>query len=167
MKAATGPEKSVRLRFRNPRYDRIIRINTEAIARKMGFDEEQIFDISLAVEEAYANAIEHSQVAIVELELEIQYRLFDDRLEVSVQDSGCGFDRDQVDRRPSPEASMEDRGRGLGLIRSLSDEAEILSAPGAGTLIRIVKFLQNETEEEPAQAPRPRPTTKKSGKKPG
>lgn len=135
--------KSVRLRFRNPRYERIVRVNTESIARKMGFTEDDIFDITLAVEEAYTNAIEHSGKARGDLELEIVYLLYVDRLEVSVQDSGQGFHQEP---KPSGEADAlpdmnSDRGRGLGLIRNLADRFEILSEPGSGTLIRIVKFL--------------------------
>ena len=141
MKRTGEQSRSVRLRFKNPKYDRIIRLNTEAIARKMGFSEDQIFDISLAVEEAYTNAIEHSGRNLADLELEIQYQLFSDRLEISVHDTGCGFNEEATIQDSYIKDINEDRGRGLGLIRSLSDKAEILSAPGAGTLIRITKFL--------------------------
>ena len=136
-----GQNRSVRLRFKNPKYDRIIRLNTESIARKMGFSEDQVFDISLAVEEAYTNAIEHSGRNLADLELEILYQLFADRLEVSVHDTGCGFNQEAAVQDISFQDANADRGRGLGLIRSLSDKAEILSAPGAGTLIRIIKYL--------------------------
>ena len=137
------PPKSVRLRFRNPRYERIVRVNTESIARKMGFTEDDVFDITLAVEEAYTNAIEHSGKRRPDLELEIVYLLFTDRLEVSIQDSGQGFQQDPaklLELKPLPDMSS-DRGRGLGLIQHLADRTEILSEPGIGTLIRIIKFL--------------------------
>ena len=135
--------KSVRLRFRNPRYERIIRVNTESIARKMGFSEDDVFDITIAVEEAYTNAIEHCGKPPSELELEIVYLLHTDRLEISIQDSGQGFrqDPDQLrELEPLPDVSS-DRGRGLGLIRHLADRTEVFSQPGIGTLIRITKFL--------------------------
>jgi len=141
MMGTRGQNRSVRLRFKNPKYDRIIRLNTESIARKMGFSEDQVFDISLAVEEAYTNAIEHSGRNLADLELEILYQLFADRLEVSVHDTGCGFNQEAAVQDISFQDANADRGRGLGLIRSLSDKAEILSAPGAGTLIRIIKYL--------------------------
>jgi len=118
-------------------------VNTESIARKMGFSEDDVFDITLAVEEAYTNAIEHSGKRKPDLELEIVYLLFADRLEVSVQDSGKGFRQDPeklLEQKPLPDMNS-DRGRGLGLIQHLADRTEILSEPGIGTLIRIVKFL--------------------------
>lgn len=107
----------------------------------MGFTEDQVFDVTLAVEEAYTNAIEHSRRCEETLELEIIYHLFQDRLVVSIQDSGCGFDRPIPETVPSPPLVEQIRGRGLGLILNLSDHAEILSEPGLGTIIRITKFL--------------------------
>ncbi len=142
MATSECPNKSVRFRFKNPHYDGIVRLNTEAIARKMGFDEDQIFDLTLAVDEAYANAIEHSRQSLTCFELEITYHLLPDRLEVSIHDSGCGFeDCSGKQEEITPKGETSDRGRGLKLIKSLSDKAEIISAPGAGTLIRITKFL--------------------------
>ncbi|MFZ2961110.1 MAG: ATP-binding protein [Candidatus Ozemobacteraceae bacterium] len=122
-----------------------MRVNTESIAKKMGFCDDDVFDITLAVEEAYTNAVEHSGRPLVDVELEITYLLYDDRIEVSVQDSGQGFEqRKAVNRmeRVFVDPLVSDRGRGLGLIKHLTDKFEILSQPGLGTLIRIVKFLE-------------------------
>lgn len=146
--------RSIRLRFCNPRYDRIVRLNTESIARRMGFTDDQVFDITLAVEEAYTNAIEHSRRSHDAIELEIIYHLFADRLVVSIQDSGCGFERN-VPGVDEPIAVIEQiRGRGLGLILNLSDHAEILSEPGLGTMIRITKFLAGAPESQAGVLPR-------------
>ena len=134
--------KVFRLRFKNPRYNRIVRLNTETIARNMGFSEDQVFDITLAVEEAYTNAIEHGGKTAREcLELEIIYRQLPDRLVISIKDSGCGFDGSVADLSGQASDVINDRGRGLGLILHLSDHAEIISEPGSGTTIRITKFL--------------------------
>jgi len=139
----------VRLRYKNPRYDRVVRVNTEAIARSMGFTEDQIFDITLAVEEAYTNAIEHASRRGPDLELEIIYHLHVDRIEISVHDTGCGFDAPSGDDVKILLAGIEcSRGRGIALIRMLSDVADIISEPGIGTLIRITKYLP----EPPAKA---------------
>ncbi len=146
------PAQTVRLRFQNPRYERIVRLNTESIARKMGFNDDQVFDISLAVEEAYTNAIEHSREVPdegggpVPIVVELVYHLYPNRLEVTVQDTGVGFV--DVNRSAAELADLErddaDRGRGLALMRQLSDRVDILSEPGVGTLVRICKFLTGE-----------------------
>ena len=155
MNTSLGPPKQVRLRYKNPRYDRVVRINTETIARKMGFDEDQIFDITLAVEEAYANAIEHASRHGPDLELEIVYHLHGDRIVITVHDSGCGFDAPLNDGRGVPMAGIDcARGRGIALIRMLSDIAEIISEPGLGTLISITKYLKKPVSKPSKAAPK-------------
>ncbi|HNW33695.1 MAG TPA: ATP-binding protein [Candidatus Ozemobacteraceae bacterium] len=148
MSTSLGPPKTVRLRYKNPRYDRVVRVNTEAIARSMGFTEDQIFDITLAVEEAYTNAIEHASRRGPDLELEIVYHLHADRIEISVHDTGCGFDAPSSNDVKILLAGIEcSRGRGIALIRMLSDVADIISEPGIGTLIRITKYLPGPAPE--------------------
>jgi len=137
----TQPEQ-VFLRFKNPRYLRVIRDNTEVIARRMGFAEDQIFELSMAVDEAYTNAIEHSGRVGGESELEIEYLIYENRLEVSVKDSGCGFDCARLEIPKTLKSLHSSRGRGLGLIRILSDGFELRSTPGVGTMIKIIKYLQ-------------------------
>jgi len=112
----------------------------------MGFSEDEIFDLSLAVDEAYANAIEHSRRGRNDFELEIVFFLHPDRLEISIHDSGCGFDENFQAENADLTDFSSDRGRGLSLIRKLSDKAVILSSPGVGTLIRITKYLSKQKE---------------------
>lgn len=142
MKIITTQPEQVFIRFKNPRYLRVIRDNTEVIARRMGFAEDQIFELSMAVDEAYTNAIEHSGRVGGESELEIEYLIYDNRLEVSVKDSGCGFDCARLKIPNTLKNLHSSRGRGLGLIRMLSDSFELSSKPGVGTMIRIIKYLQ-------------------------
>jgi len=142
MKIKTTQPEQVFIRFKNPRYLRVIRDNTEVIARRMGFAEDQIFELSMAVDEAYTNAIEHSGRVGGESELEIEYLIYENRLEVSVKDSGCGFDCARLKIPNTLKSLHSSRGRGLGLIRMLSDSFELSSKPGVGTMIRIIKYLQ-------------------------
>lgn len=142
MKIKNIQPEQVFFKFRNPRYLRVIRDNTEDIARRMGFEEDQIFELAMAVDEAYTNAIEHSGRVGGEAELEIEYLIYENRLEVSVKDSGCGFDSARLEIPKTLKGLHSSRGRGLGLIRMLSDGFELRSTPGVGTLIRIIKYLQ-------------------------
>ncbi|PKL50978.1 MAG: histidine kinase [Candidatus Riflebacteria bacterium HGW-Riflebacteria-2] len=143
MKIKTTQPEQVFIRFKNPRYLRVIRDNTEVIARKMGFAEDQIFELSMAVDEAYTNAIEHSGRVGSKSELEIEYLIYENRLEVSVKDSGCGFDCERLEIPKTLKSLHSSRGRGLGLIRILSDGFELKSQPGVGTMIKIIKYLQS------------------------
>jgi len=142
MKIKNIQPEQVFIRFKNPRYLRVIRDNTEVIARRMGFEEDQIFELAMAVDEAYTNAIEHSGRVGGESELEIGYLIYENRLEVSVKDSGCGFDCAHMEIPKTLKSLHSSRGRGLGLIRILSDGFELKSKPGVGTTILITKYLQ-------------------------
>jgi serine/threonine-protein kinase RsbW len=120
---------------------RVIRDNTEVIARRMGFDEDQVFELAMIVDEAYANAVEHGGGAKGGSELEIAFLIFHDRLEVSVKDTGCGFDLSCVPIPKNLRSLNSTRGRGLGLISMLSDSYELSSTPGSGTILRLTKYL--------------------------
>lgn len=133
--------KEVTLNLFSARYLDLVRKNTEEIARHMGFDEEQIFDLALVVDEAYVNAIEHGAEGKKEAKIDIKFFIFDEKLEISIKDSGCGFDMDAV---PVPENLKKidsTRGRGLGLMNLLADEFSMESRPGEGTTVKFAKYL--------------------------
>lgn len=132
--------ETIQFRFVGSRYFKIVKTNTELIARNMGFSEDKIIELSLAVEEAYVNAVEHSGNS-AELNLEVEFQVFADRLEISVKDSGCGFDITRLKIPKSLKNLDGVRGRGLSIIRQFSDRLVLDSIPGSGTLIRIIKFL--------------------------
>jgi len=141
----------VSLKFDNPCYLRVIRDNTETIARRMGFEEDQVFELGMAVDEAYTNAIEHGSNADCDSALEIEFLIFDDRLEVAVKDSGCGFDHACLKIPKHLGTLTSTRGRGLGLINLLSDKFELSSIPGTGTIIKIIKYLAGHRSNRVAQ----------------
>ena len=95
-------------------------------AREAGFPEARVFDISVASSEAMANAIEH---ASGRKKIAVETRLFNDRLEVSVQGTG----RFEM---PDHSAKREHRGLGLPLMAKLSDHLALYSAPHGGRSLR-------------------------------
>ncbi|GEM_PF-1456196 len=140
MKTGKYPER-VLFRFKKPCYLRVIRDNTEVIARRMGFDEDQVFELGMIVDEAYTNAVEHGVTSSGDTELEIEFLIYADRLVVSVKDTGCGFDLSCVPVPKNLRSLNSTRGRGLGLISMLSDSYELISAPGNGTVLRLTKYI--------------------------
>lgn len=145
MKKRKFPEQ-VFFRFKNPCYLRAIRDNTEIIARRMGFDEDRVFELAMIVDEAYANAVEHGSRMAGAAELEVEFLIFKDRLEVCVKDTGCGFDTSRLKIPANLRCLNSTRGRGLGLISMLSDSYELTSAPGSGTVLRLIKYLCAQRE---------------------
>ena len=65
-----------------------------AVAKHMNLDEEKTAEINMALSEACINAFEHSES---KSEIEIHFKISDDRLIIQVTDSGKGFDKSKVD----------------------------------------------------------------------
>ena len=134
------PEEIVMNLF-STRYFDSVRKKTEEIARRMGFDDEQVFDLALVVDEAYVNAIEHGAEGKKETELEIKFLIYEDKLEVSIKDGGRGFDMNTVSVPDDLKSITSTRGRGLGLIKLLTDEFSMESKPGVGTTVKFSKYI--------------------------
>ncbi|MFI9808354.1 ATP-binding protein [Streptomyces sp. NPDC052301] len=108
-----------------------------------GVDPEISYDLSVALSEACANAVEHGGDAAHEGSSEA-YRvtayLDGEKCRIEVADSGPGLTR-VPDLRP-PRADAE-HGRGLCLIRELADHVQIGAKPGrGGTVVSFDKVLK-------------------------
>jgi len=125
-----------------PEYVGTIRIAIAHAVSRLGYDIEAIDDIKVAVSEACTNIICHAHEDpnfTYDVELEIE----ESKITVLISDSGSGFGMDDY-VEPIP---GESRGSGLGIfiIRALMDEVEIQSELGAGTDIRMTKYLRKQT----------------------
>lgn len=112
----------------------VVRVQAEAIARRVRFNEEEVYDIITAVGEVCDNAIEHG---VSEKGIDVEYTMTAEEFCVDVRDYGCGFDPAGRGNEP-PDLFAED-GRGIFLMRNLMDKVEIESAPGRGTRITMRK----------------------------
>jgi serine/threonine-protein kinase RsbW len=89
-------------------------------------------DLELALTEACANVVEHAAGADA---IEVSLDVAADRCAIDVCDNGAGFDASELAR---PDRGGE-RGRGLFLIKALSDNVRMQSAPRRGSLIHFEK----------------------------
>lgn len=111
--------------------------------------EERIDDLKLAVSEACTNAIEAHHDLDVSERVIVRCAEADDRLEVSIEDRGKGFDPDLLPEHPpvtDPERLNFERGLGIPLIRTLVDEVAF-EPSSEGTAVRMVMYC------DPAGAP--------------
>jgi anti-sigma regulatory factor (Ser/Thr protein kinase) len=91
----------------------------------------EVFEITVAVSEAFNNAVEHAYGAS-DAVVEVDARLTDGDLRVQVQDWG---------QWRAPRGTH--RGRGLGLMRGLMDDVDV--TPGeTGTLVSLRRRLRRE-----------------------
>jgi len=113
-------------------------------ARAVGFSEESIDNIELAVDEACANIMEHAYPpGVLEpgLHLVIQYE--GDKFTVIISDRGETFDPGKIKPPVMKEYISEYRVGGLGiyLMRTLMDQVDYHIQPGIKNEVRMVKFL--------------------------
>jgi len=105
------------------RYLSLIGRIGEDIAKELdkytGDRETLAYHINLVLTEAMVNAIKYANSKDPEKLVHIVINISDDALVIKVFDKGQGFDINTI---PSPDFNrLEDRGRGIFLIRSLMD----------------------------------------------
>ena len=114
------------------------------VAQDSGFDEEQVEQIEMAVDEACANVVNHAYGDRTHESPKFQMRIVisPDSLKITVMDKGVGL----VNMPPGASSVEEflDRGAqgGLGLyiIKNFMDEVEYDSPPQAGTTLHMTKY---------------------------
>ena len=105
--------------------------------------------VSLAITEACANVVEHSQQA--EGEFEINLELNEEVCIIRVIDTGIGIsDLINTEDVATPE-SGSDRGRGLYLMKQMVDKVRFESRPEKGTIVHLEKTLTFENRR-PSQS---------------
>lgn len=87
---------------------------------------EAIADLVLCVGEACTNVLRHSGS---QEPAEVSVAVLDHRVEVHVRDRGSGMDLDAVDLKTPPDP-LQTGGRGLYLIRALSERMQLLNDDG-------------------------------------
>lgn len=104
--------------------------------------DDRIDDLKLAVSEACTNAIEAHGAASLDDRIVVRCWEGDDRLEVSVEDRGEGFDPQALPEHPpvtDPDRLNFERGLGIPLIKTLVDEVQF-ETTDAGTSVRLTIY---------------------------
>ena len=91
-------------------------------ATQAGFNDDTCFALRLAMDEAMINAIIHGNQYQEEKEISVTAKIEDDKIWVSVEDEGPGFDLTQlVDPREEP-FLHKTNGRGVFLIKQFTSD---------------------------------------------
>ncbi|NLD76745.1 MAG: ATP-binding protein [Acidimicrobiales bacterium] len=113
-----------------------------AVAMDPAFDEERSADLRLAASEACTNAIEAQLARRTghddSRSIILRCSLGRERIVMTVQDHGGGFDPDALVAHPEvtdPARLDHEDGLGIPLIRLLSDELEFRDSPGGTTVV--------------------------------
>jgi serine/threonine-protein kinase RsbW len=109
--------------------------------RRLGMDEESVYDILLAATEACTNVLRHSGREV--RGYTVMTSLGPVGCQVQVADEGAGLV--PAEAEPAPEtaiAELPESGRGLAVMRACVDNVTLDSAPGRGTVVTMRKHIR-------------------------
>lgn len=146
----------VRLAFRS-HFDMLdfVQVVSDELGRLVGFDDDSIHWIGVAVRESVINAIKHGNRDVEDKLVTVEFGLVPrdepKRLTVRVVDQGDGFDPVEIADPLAPENLLKSSGRGIFFMRSLMDDVRLRRAPEGGMEVLMVKTLRAVS---PESAPR-------------
>lgn len=108
-------------------------------ARRLGFADDALFGIDLAVREAVTNAVLHGNRQDESVAVEVGMAGTDAGLTITVRDRGQGFDESHLPDPTAEENILKVSGRGILFMRTYMDEVGWEHPPGGGTLVRMTK----------------------------
>jgi len=122
----------------------LIRELVTKVATKVGFSNDDVSKIELAVDEACANVIKHAYGNNARNIIDVLIKVDTQKLMVVVTDKGKGFNPDQIKLPKMKEYLQEMRVGGLGiyLIETLMDKVNFDVKPGIRNQVKMIKYLK-------------------------
>ncbi len=107
---------------------------------------EELTDIKTVVSEAVTNSIIHGYDERTDGVITISATIEGDRVQISIEDSGNGIDDVEMAREPlfTTKPEMERSGMGFTIMENFMDEVSVMSAPGEGTKVTMVKRIESK-----------------------
>jgi serine/threonine-protein kinase RsbW len=122
-----------------------VQVVGDHLCRRLGFDEDAMHWVGVAIRECVINAIKHGnqndQRKMVHVEFISSHDPEQGGLTVAVRDEGEGFEPEEVADPLAPENVLKSSGRGIFLIRNFMDDLQLRRVPGGGMEVRMVKRL--------------------------
>jgi serine/threonine-protein kinase RsbW len=110
-----------------------------AEARRLGFGEEALFGIDMAVREAVTNAVLHGNKLDESKPVEISFSHTGSEFVITVRDRGVGFDPAGVPDPTAEQNLLKASGRGILFMRSFMDDVAWGRHEEGGTLVWMMK----------------------------
>ncbi len=109
------------------------------IRKSIIINDQKFYNMLIAVTEAVNNAIVHGNRCDPDKKVSLVVQGFKEYVIITIEDEGRGFDPDSVADPRAPENLMKEHGRGVFLIKQLSEYSEF-NPSSKGTKITM-KFL--------------------------
>ncbi len=123
-------------------------------AAEAGLDDDQQYEIGMAVRESVINAVVHGNRYNRNKKVRLTVRMRPGELVVRVADEGEGFDPSQVPDPLASENLLSQSGRGLLLIRAFTDEFTVRRLVPQGTEVVLVKRVREPSPPRSEEAER-------------
>lgn len=98
-------------------------------------NEDYYGNILIAMTEAVNNAMHHGNKSNPQKECKVTYEITDKKLTFTVEDEGAGFEFDSLPDPTDPKNIEKPHGRGVFLMKNLSDEIEYSEG---GSIVKMV-----------------------------
>jgi serine/threonine-protein kinase RsbW len=115
------------------------------IATELGFAEDEVMQISMAVREGAVNAVLHGNAYAPDKKVTLAFERTPEELIITIRDQGKGMDLSKIPNPLAPENLLKTSGRGIFLMRSFMDTVEIRPSQ-TGTEIKLIKRVHGPTE---------------------
>lgn len=110
------------------------------IATELGFPEDEIMQISMAVREGAVNAVLHGNAYAPDKKVVLAFEQTGGDLVITIRDQGTGMDISKIPNPLAPENLLKTSGRGIFLMRSFMDVVEIRPSQ-TGTELKLIKHV--------------------------
>ena len=106
----------------------------------LGFDEDELHRIGIAVRECMVNAVVHANRYTAKKKVWLQVRRTPDHLAIQIEDEGDGFDPAAIPDPCEGENLFRQSGRGVMMMQAFMDEFVISPRSPRGTQVKMVKY---------------------------
>ena len=105
-------------------------------AEKAGFEEQALFAIRLALDEALTNAVRHGNGSDPNKQVTVEFTVEPRQLTIHIEDQGPGFVPDEVPDPTAEENLCRPHGRGVMLMRAYMSDVQYNKEGNRVTLIK-------------------------------
>jgi len=113
-------------------------------AIKLGFGEDEVMQISMAVREGAVNAVLHGNAYAPDKKITLEFVHTTHDLVITIRDQGKGMDLSKIPNPLAPENLLKTSGRGIFLMRSFMDVVEIRPSQ-TGTELKLIKHVHGSS----------------------
>jgi serine/threonine-protein kinase RsbW len=114
------------------------------IATELGFAEDEVMQISMAVREGAVNAVLHGNGYAPDKKVTLAFERTSEDLVITIRDQGNGIDLGNIPNPLAPENLLKTSGRGIFLMRSFMDVVEIRPSH-TGTEVKLIKHVRGQS----------------------